>query len=139
MAIAKIKASTRHLGNDMVELSLPELSDPAKFCRTPGVSSAMLKYFERTDETGRSWLLEHFHDYCRLPGGEDTCQGTAFRGCGKTPRLKLKKMWKSTRIVWHSAASRNAVDASLATHGGSPGLQAGESFLRIGLQSVCEN
>ena len=38
--------------------------------------------------------------------------------------------------MWHSAASRNvnAIDASLATHGGSPGLQAGESFLRIGLQ-----
>ncbi|PYX88510.1 MAG: hypothetical protein DMG67_17020 [Acidobacteria bacterium] len=34
--------------------------------------------------------------------------------------------------MWHNAASRNAIDASLATHGGSPGLQTGESFLRIG-------
>src|SRR5712691_12180628 len=86
------------------------------------VSSAMLKYFERTDETGRSWLSEHFHDYCRLPEGEDTYQGTAFRGYGKTLGLKLKKMWKSTRIVCHSAASRNAGD-----------------FRRFGRIFVCED
>ncbi len=45
-----------------------------------------------------------------------------------------KKSVAQPWIVWHSAASRHAIDASLATHGGSSGLQAGESFLGIGLQ-----
>ncbi len=45
-------------------------------------------------------------------------------------------LFESYKVVWHSAASRNAIDASLATHGGSPGLQAGESFLRIGLSAL---
>src|SRR6266849_3611754 len=97
------------------------------------------------------WALERFHNYCiryRGRAGLQACvkmqdkwasapvlRGihqfwNCYRVCGKT--LWAKKMHR--RLVWHSAASRNAIDASLATHGGSPGLQAGESFLRIGLQ-----
>ena len=49
-------------------------------------------------------------------------------------KLLWRKRMGAEDSLWHSAASRNAIDASLATHGGSPGLQAGESFLRIGLQ-----
>ena len=64
--------------------------------------------------------------------GHEDVSGHDFRGCGKTRRAK--RICESAKLVWHSAASRNAIDASLATHGGSPGLQAGESFLRIGLQ-----
>ena len=39
-------------------------------------------------------------------------------------------LFESYKVVWHSAANRNAIDASLATHGGSPGLQAGGKLFK---------